>query len=516
MQYRLLDTTRAYALQKLADGGELKSIQLRHAEYCLGLLERAAVEAETRPIGEWLVDYARWIDDTRNALDWAFSPDGDASIGIALTVATVPLWMQLSLLDECRERIERVLAREDLRPGDRDQMKLHAALGSAILWTRGPQREIDAVWTEALEIAERLDDAPHQVRLLWGLAAYRTMSGDNQTALGLLERHRAIASTAGDAADLLMCERAAATSQHYLGDQTEARRRLEAVISRYGAAPQSHITRFQFDQRAAACGTLANVLWLQGCADQAVRMAQCAVEGAQAANHSVSVYGALGHTAFPIALYTGDLAAAEQILSMLQKQLAEKSLYIWNTLCRCMEGMLLSRRGDFTGLLLLRSGLADVRDSGFRLRYSYYLAALAEGLANGGQMAEAHTVIDEALQWSERREGWFLAEALRIKGHLFGLERSATGDQAAAKHFQCAIRCARQQGALSWELRAATGLADLRQRQGRSEEAANTLCPVHEKFTEGFDTSDLKAASALIAQLERTPGLPAVSRARRV
>jgi predicted ATPase/DNA-binding winged helix-turn-helix (wHTH) protein len=514
MQYRLLDTTRAYALQKLADGGELESIQRRHAEYCHVLLERAAAEAETRPIGEWLADYARWIDDTRNALDWAFSPGGDVSIGIALTIATVPLWMQLSLLDECRERIERMLARdeEDQRPSDRDQMKLHTALGSAMLWTRGPQREIDIVWTKALEIAERLDDAPYQVRLLWGLAAYRTMSGDNQTALGLLDRHRTIASTAGDAADVLMCERAAATSLHYLGDQTEARRRLDAVVGQYVAVPQSHIARFQFDQRAAACGTLANVLWLQGYADQAVRMAQHAVEGAQAANHSVSVYGALGHTAFPIALYTGDLAAAQQILSMLKKQLAEKSLYIWNTLCRCMEGMLLSRRADFAGLLLLRSGLAEVRDSGFRLRYSYYLAAFAEGLASAGQVAEAHAVIDEALQWSERREGWFLAESLRLKGHLFGLERSAAGDRAAAKHYQRAIRCARQQGALSWELRAATGLADLWRRQGRTEEAAKLLRPVHEKFTEGFDTSDLRAASALVEELGDAPTLPATIR----
>src|SRR5262249_27262007 len=139
-------------------------------------------------IGEWLVDYARWIDDTRNALRWAFSPGGDVSIGIALTIAAVPLWIQLSLLDECREYIEQVLARdaEDQRAGDRDRMKFYTALGSTILWTRGPRREIDVVWTKALRLAERLDDPTYQLRLLWGLAACRTMSGDNQKALSLL------------------------------------------------------------------------------------------------------------------------------------------------------------------------------------------------------------------------------------------------------------------------------------------------------------------------------------------
>ncbi|MBV8186001.1 MAG: winged helix-turn-helix domain-containing protein [Alphaproteobacteria bacterium] len=510
MQYRLLDTTRAYALQKVADSGELDLIQRRHAEHCRAVLERASAESETRPSGEWLVDYAHLIDDTRNALRWAFSPGGDVSIGVALTIAAVPLWMQLSLLDECRDRIEQVLARDegDQRPSDRDQIKLQTALGSAMLWTRGPRRETDIVWTRALEIAERLDDATYQVRLLWALAVYRVFIGDSRIALGFLERLRNIASTAGDTADRLSCQRLTATALHYLGEQTEARSRLEDMLRQYVEVPQSHIARFQFDQRAAARGTLANILWLQGHADQAIHTAQCTIEDAQAANHPVSVYGALGYTAFPIALYTGDLAAARRLLSMLQNHVSKQPIYPWNALCRCMEGMLLSRHGDVAGLFLLRSGLAEVRDSGFRLRYSYYLGALAEGLANAGQIAEAHAVIDEALQWSERREEWFLAELLRIKGYLFALERSATGDRAAAQHYQRAIRCAHQQGVLSLELRAATGLADVWHRQGRSEEAAKLLRPVYERFSEGFDTSDLKAAAALIEQLGDTPALP--------
>src|SRR5215813_6546844 len=150
-----------------------------------------------------------------------------------------------------------------------------------------------------------------------------------------------------------------------------------------------------------------------------------------------------------------------------------------------MEGMRTERHGDFAGVLLLRSGLAEVRDSDFRLRYSYYLAALAEALGNAGQMAEAHTVITEALQWSERREGWFTAEVLRIKGHLFALERSPAGDRAAEDYYQRAIKCARQQNALSWELRAATGLSELWRRRGWLGEAANLLCPVYDRFAEG-------------------------------
>ena len=129
-RYRLLDTTRAYALEKLGESGERERLARRHAEYYRAVFERAEVEWETRPTAEWLADYGRQIDNLRAALDWAFSPGGDTSIGVALTAAVVPLWMHLSLLDECRTRVERALAtiKGEEKSDARREMKLHAAL----------------------------------------------------------------------------------------------------------------------------------------------------------------------------------------------------------------------------------------------------------------------------------------------------------------------------------------------------------------------------------------------------
>ena len=73
------------------ESGELDAVARRHAEYYRDLFERAETEWETRPTAEWLADYGRQIDNLRAALDWAFSPGGDASIGVALTAAAVPL-----------------------------------------------------------------------------------------------------------------------------------------------------------------------------------------------------------------------------------------------------------------------------------------------------------------------------------------------------------------------------------------------------------------------------------------
>jgi hypothetical protein len=130
--YRLLKTTRAYALEKLTQSGEFEQVARRHAEYCRDLFERA--ELQTRPASEWLAAFGRRIDNLCAALDWAFSPTGDVAIGVALTIAAVPLWMQLSLVQECRARVERALASlvPEADRSTRQEMKLYAALGASL------------------------------------------------------------------------------------------------------------------------------------------------------------------------------------------------------------------------------------------------------------------------------------------------------------------------------------------------------------------------------------------------
>jgi predicted ATPase/DNA-binding winged helix-turn-helix (wHTH) protein len=89
-RFRLLDTTRAYAIEKLDLSGERERAARRHAEFCRDLFEHAEREAPARPTGEWLADYAPEIDNLRAALGWAFSFGGDAAIGVALTTAAAP------------------------------------------------------------------------------------------------------------------------------------------------------------------------------------------------------------------------------------------------------------------------------------------------------------------------------------------------------------------------------------------------------------------------------------------
>jgi len=109
--------------------------------------------------------------------------------------------------------------------------------------------------------------------------------------------------------------------------------------------------------------------------------------------------------------------------------------------------------------------------------------------------------VDEAIDRSGgMEEHWAIAELLRVKGELLLLD-GAPGAAAAEDHFRQALDWARRQGALSWELRAATSLARLRQNQGRLADAIACLEPVYDRFTEGFGTADLIAAKQLLDDL---------------
>ena len=498
VRYRLLDTTRAYAAQKLQESGEGPETRRRHADHHLAVLTRAEEESTHLQIAEWLAGHGRNIDDVRGALAWAYSSEGDPDLAVALTIAAIPLWTQLSLLDECRTNSEAALQRP-LPPSDR--MKLLAALGVALLYTRGPQPVTEALWKEALELAEQVHDVRYQLRMLWGLPVYLVYYGDYRAALGYLRRLRVVARKHGDGADRANTERLIATTLHYFGRQRSARQRLDRVLQTYAArAQQAHIARFQFDQRATARGTLATILWLQGYATQAAQMAREAVEDAHAADHPISLCNALGLAAFPVSLYIGDLPAAERYLKQLLDHLSRNSLAVWRSLGDCLEGMSMVERGELAGVDRMQDALERLVASGFCLRQSYFLGALARGQARAGRLSDALGTIEAALAWCERTgERWFLPEVLRLKGEFL---RAKGNLHEAEESYRQAIQWSRRQGALAWELRATTSLTELCVDLERPSEALDALVAARSRFTEGFETVDLQRASFLISRLQ--------------
>jgi len=506
VHYRLLETTRVYGLGKLKESGESELFARRHAEYFRHLFERAETEWETRPAAEWLTAYGRQIDNVRTALDWAFSPGGDTELGVGLTIAAVPLWRLLSLMEECCSRAQRALdsLEPHARAGSRQALKLLTALGGALRYDTGSAAEIEAVWTTALAIAEQLDDADYQLRAISGLRTIRLTDGNLREVLALAQRFKEVAARATDPRDVLVGDRMIGFALHLLGEQADARRHIETMLRHYvPSAHRFHIIRFGYDQQVIARNTLASVLWLQGFPDQALRVAERNIDNARSVDHELSLCNALGQCACRIALLVGDLAAAERHVAMLLDHSARYALPAWHASGRCFDGILRIKQGNVAdGLNVLRTGFDELSKTRFETRYLPFLAQLAEASSRVGEIASGRAAIDQALEQCHRNEElWYLPELLRLKGEILLREGASDTIAAAEAQFLQSLDWARRQEVLSWELRTATSLARLWRSQGRLGDARDLLASVYGRFTEGFGTTDLRVAKQLLNEL---------------
>jgi hypothetical protein len=288
-------------------------------------------------------------------------------------------------------------------------------------------------------------------------------------------------------------------SYHYLGDQTNAWRHIERMLSAdVDPRPRSPLIRFWFDQKVAGCVVLARILWLRGFADQAWRTVQSAVGDAEALADPATLCYALCHGGCLVALWVGNLAAAERYAEMLLDHSRKHGFAVWNDFASRLKGVVLVKTGDFDGgSPLLRAGLDEITEPNSNLWFLTTLSQMAEALGHAGQVADGLAAVERGIDRSQR--GWLAPELLRIKGEL--LLSKGTAGTTVEDVFRQALDWAREHGSLSWELRAATSLARLLYKQGHSNDAAAVLQPIYNRFTEGFGTADLVAAKQLMDEL---------------
>jgi predicted ATPase/DNA-binding winged helix-turn-helix (wHTH) protein len=507
--HRLLDTTRLYALLKLAESGETDSARRRHASYFRDALALPASGFGAGLSNEELTRRIREIDEVRAALDWCFSPSGDIAIGVDLTAAYAPVWLHLSLMQECRERCERALL--GLAPGSasaRSQMRLQIGLGNSLLHTRGPSEQAQTMLTEALEAAESLGDLRAQLRVLLDLASVIGFRGEYARAATVSERAGEIARQIGDTTGTVLADRRMGMILLRTGRLAEAQRCFERVVQ---TAPsyqnEDRLPSWRHsDDRAMAKALLARVLWLRGFSEKAHHEAQASLSEVRGSDHQLTMCRVLLYGMGRIAPMTGDFAAAETAISSIIESATSTAAPFWTMVGQFLRGKLLVERQQVAeGLAVLREAFDIGNQAGWRLSYPEFMGSFALALAGLGRLDEAHDAVCKAIEAAGGREDgeqWYAPELLRIKGEVL-LQQAGGGSTAAAEDcFNQARKMAREQGALFWELRVALSLARLLRAQGRSADAIAVLQPVYDRFTEGFDTTDLKAAKALLDALQ--------------
>lgn len=488
--YRLLATTRGYALEKLDQAHDLPDTRKRHAERCLALMKQAAQDWELIPTNLWIERYARSLADIRAALDWGLNAEGPQALAIQLTATSTPLWQELSLLKEHGTYVRKALALLDATPEPSPllQMTLKLALGSSCYHSQGGTTETIEAFVSARSLARQCNDVAGELRAVSGYMAVNLSCGHYQMALEQSQQFDRL-GLHGEEVLSLSTHRLRVLALHFAGNQRLARVNAEQVIQRM--AQSGHLNRFthgfgvQYDQSVASLTILARILWLQGQPEQAWRTARQALDIAIQINHGTSICYTLALAGCLIAQYNGDTGTARELLRLLLEQAQKHSVQLFYNWAQHYAQVI-----GATGAKVVPLPGA--------------------GLINE-IMVTLHTgCVDEALvlRANTGAAGWSTAEILRARAMALMAEDPPT-EAAACSRVETAetvliraLNVARSQGALAWELRSATALAQLWQRQGKRLQAHELLSPIYERFTEGFATPDLINVRQLLDELQ--------------
>jgi predicted ATPase/DNA-binding winged helix-turn-helix (wHTH) protein len=499
--YRLLETTRAYCLERRQASGEDRGIRQRHAEHVCMVLERATAEWPQRPAHDWATEYGRVLDDLRQSLAWAAQDSIDRSLRIRLTVAGLLLWNHLSLTEECRVHVSQAI--EDLDAahlaGTPFEMHLKVWLGASAMFTHGLQPLAMDAMQRALEIAVQLGDADYRLRCLRMIAGYELFLGKHDAAIRTLETFVSVAATV-DRSAVPDGETHLGIAEIFVGRLQSSRRRLARLYDHdLEGVNDSRFARFLYSRNVDVGNVLSWAQWLTGSPDTAARTAEATVEQALKTRHDLSLSNALAVAACPVFFSSGRYQECGRYVAMLDEQVTRRGIVLWRPVALFYRGALACAQHDASadGVVDLERAVAEFRAINHWARMPFILCVLADALAKCGRLADAATTIHAALdRVHAQNERWCAPEVLRIQASILTAE--GRSDDAEAILVE-SMALARDIGALSWQLRSANDLAQLWLGLSRADDARKMLRAICGEFTEGFETRDLVGAANLLS-----------------
>jgi predicted ATPase len=296
---------------------------------------------------------------------------------------------------------------------------------------------------------------------------------------------------------LLIAHTALGCRDFYLGRHAQARRHVRIAIENYDAAEHAEVARVYGGDGGINCHLyLLWTLWISGLPDQAMSAYERAIELAERTGDPLAIAGTLS---FGVALHQHcrRVSEVEHIAERLVRLCVERHLPFYLAMGTCAKGWVAAQRDELdAGLAKLDRGLAILEATGARTSSPYWRSLRVEAHLRGGQLEEGLRVVDEALAVSKQTLDRFYAPELhRLRGEL---RRRGGSGQEALSLFQQALAEARDDGARSLELRAATSLFRLWRDRGEGGRGREILSEAYASFTEGFGTGDLLEARALL------------------
>ncbi|MGO7733127.1 ATP-binding protein [Rhizobium leguminosarum] len=503
-RFRLLDTTRAYAFNKLVQSNDHAATAIRHRRHFARRLEIANLS--TLPLAQAANNTVRADDlgDIRAALTWSFSAARDASEGLALAAASTGLFIQLSLLVECGEWTEKALGElDEATAGTTIEMQLQAGAGIASMFVKGNTQEAQDALTRGLALASSLDQPYYQLQLLGIITIFYCRLCDYADALKIAKQSRQIAERLNTPIARSVSAGMIGTAYHLAGDQAASQASFDSALIEPFALRQGETLRVGYDHRLRDLIFLARTNWLRGNPKTGAELAMQALDEAAHLDHSVStcitlVYGA------PLFIWSGDTDVAAPLVDRLIDHAGKHSLRPYVAAGLGLKGQLAvldGRPGE--GLGLLRRAIVTLEMERYHILASVFFGAVATALTAIGQIDDAVEMIARALQRRSRNQdapvsnSIFTAELLRIKGEI--LKSCQRSDASAVTEcLRKAIDVAQTQSALGWELRATLSLHDHRLGMPDEIDLRQRLKVLCERFEPGSRTNDLVVARRIL------------------
>ena len=405
------------------------------------------------------------------------------------------------------------------------ELLMQLTLGVPLIATEGyAAPDVGSVYLKARELCQQLGGTADVSEVLWGLRTYHTLRAEFATAREIAEEFLRLAERLSYPGLAMRGHWAMEIIFFHLGEFTLALEHYEKALSFYD--PKHYLDdAFLYVQNpgvAMRCFA-AWSLWFLGQPQQALERIQEALRLARELSEPHGLAQALFFAAVLHQLRREERKAQENAEAAIAVS-REHGLALYQAMSTATRGwaLILQERQE-EGIQQMGEGLAAHRLTGAEVILPHFLAVLVEAFAKTRQVDEGLRVLEEALAVVHRNgERYYLAELYRIKGDLILLQATDRGLSRAARSgvpvlearrsdvagaeacFHQSIKIARQQKAKSWELRAGMSLARLYQDQNKRAEAHGLLEPIYNKFTEGFDTADLREAKALLDELSKS------------
>ncbi len=511
--YRLLDTTRLFANERLRETGEFSAAMAGFSLYLLSRFQQAEVEWAWRTREDWIDIYGPSGNDLRRAIDWSFGDGANPEMGIRLTVAGITLWCEQSSFLENRARAQCAIdAAKELAGCDRNLlMRLIAVQGINLCQARELPAAVELLQT-GIGIANELGNIEFRARMSGLSAGAQFFMGRHREALASLSDLRAIV----DVADTDAVEPDIRWHELMIGfchgGIVHAYDGLQVLAREYATVShRSQVSRFVIDRFVAIRTFLTVAAWTVGKPRQALETAAEAVEAATDLEHAVSSVFTLGLGAIPVALLAGHFDLAQEWVDLLGTNITLIQDEVWAPNARLYQAAIDHAAHVPGALERMRAAIDELIASDMLVHAPIRLALLADAAVTEGRLDIAETALTEAFAFARRNgEVWSDAELLRLEA-MIAWRRD--GSPKARELLARSARLAEKGGALSFQLRAALSAVEVEQKTGSLRPAMQKLALLFRQIDDGSPAADLQKARALLGKPAAT-SLPTWARSR--